>query len=64
MENKEQITLTDDNFATMMQHQEEDKAQKSMEKEQQAMTSTPTVKDLLIIQRVLSLNHFVQSSIT
>ena len=34
-----------------------------MEKEQRAMTSTPTEKALLLAQRVLSLHHFLQSSI-
>ena len=48
---------------TMMQHQEEDEAHKSMEKEQRAMTSTPTGEALVLVQRVLSLHHFIQSSI-
>ena len=47
----------------MMQQQEEDKEEKSMEKEQRAMSSTPTGKALLLIQRALSLHHFLQSSI-
>ena len=34
-----------------------------MEKEQQAMSSTPTGKALLLVQCVLSLHHFIQSSI-
>ena len=50
-------------FATMMQHQDEDKAQKSMDKEQRSMKSTPTGKALLLIQRVISLHHYIQSSI-
>ena len=50
-------------FATMIQQQEEEKVQKSMEKEQWAMSSTSTGKALLLIQCVLSLQHFLQSSI-
>ena len=34
-----------------------------MEKEQRAMTSTPTGKALLLVQCVLPLHHFLQSSI-
>ena len=63
LEKKEQMIIRDGEFATMMQHQEEDEAQKLMEKEQQAMTSTPTGKVFLLFQRVLSLKHFLQSSI-
>ena len=63
MENKEQVVMRDGYFSTMMQHQEEDKAQKSMEKEQRAMTSTPTGKALLLIHSVLFLHHFLQSYI-
>ena len=55
--------MRDGEFATMIQHQEEDKAQKLMEKEQRAITSTPTGKALLLIQSVLYLHHFLQSSI-
>ena len=55
--------MRDVGFATMVQQQEEGEAHKSMEKEQHAMTSTPTGKVLLLIQRVLSLQHFLQSSI-
>ena len=33
---------------------------KSMEKEQRSMSSTPTGKDLVLVQRVLSLHHFLQ----
>ena len=47
----------------MIQQPEEDEVQKSMEREQWAMSSTPTWKALLIIQRALSLHHFLQSSI-
>ena len=53
----------DGDFATMIQQQEEDEAQKFMEKEQRATTSTLTGKALLLVQRVLSLHHFLQSSI-
>ena len=45
--------MRDGGFATLMQQQEEDEAQISMEKEQRAMTSTRTGKDLLLIQPVL-----------
>ena len=55
--------MRDGEFATVMQQKEEDKAQKPMEKEQWAMSSMPTGKALLLIQRVLSLHHFLQSSI-
>ena len=50
--------MMDGNFATMMQHKEEDEAHKSTEKEQRAMTSTPTGKALLLVQRVIYLHHF------
>ena len=50
-------------FATIMQQQEEDKARKLMDKEQQAMTSIPTGKALLRVQSVLSFHHFIQSYI-
>ena len=63
MEKKEYMIMRDGDFATMMQQQEEDKAQKSTEKEKRAMTSMPTRKALLPVQRVLSLHHFLQSSI-
>ena len=46
-----------------MQQQEEDKVQKLVEKEQRAMASTPNGKDLLLVQLVLFLHHFIQSSI-
>ena len=55
--------MRDGEFVTMMQQQEEDKAQKLMEKEQWAMSSTPTGKALLVIQCVLSLHHYLLSSI-
>ena len=51
-------------FVTMMKHQEKDEEQKSMEKEQWAMSSTPTGEDLLLIQHVFYLHHLLQSSIT
>ena len=57
------MIMRDGKFATVMQQKEEDKAQKSTEKEQRAMTSTPTGKALLLIQCVLSLHRFLQSSI-
>ena len=63
MEKKENMIMRDGKFATMMQQQEEDEAQKLMEKEQRVMSSTPTGKALLLIQRVLYLHHFLQSSI-
>ena len=55
--------MRDGEFATLMQPQEEDEAQKLTEKEQQAMASTPTGKAFLIVQRALSLHHLFQSSI-
>ena len=51
------------NISAIIQQQEEDEAQKLVEKEQRAMTSTPIKRALLIVQRVLSLHHFLQSSI-
>ena len=63
MEKKEHMIMGDGEFATMVQHQEEDEAHKSMEKEQRATISTPTGKALLLLQRVLSLHHFLQYSI-
>ena len=50
-------------FPTMMQYQEEDEAHKSMEKEHRAMTSTSIRKDLFLVKRVLSLHHFLKSSV-
>ena len=49
-------------FAIMMQQTEEDEAQKSMEKEQRAMISTPTGKPLLLVHHVLFLHHSLQYS--
>ena len=48
---------------TMMQQQEEFKAHKFMDKEQQAIISIPIRRSLLLIQPVLSLRHFLQSYI-
>ena len=53
LEKKENVIMRDGEFATMMQQQEEDETQKSMEKEQWDMSSTQTGKALLIIHRVL-----------
>ena len=50
-------------LATMMQQQEEDKVHKSMDKEQRAMKSTLTSRDLILVQCVLYLHHFLQSSV-
>ena len=55
--------MRDGKFATVMQQQEEDEAQKSMEKEQQAMTPTLIGEALIPVQCVLSLHHFLWSSI-
>ena len=55
--------MSDGEFATMMQQQDEDEVQKSMEKEYRAMSSTPRGKALLLVQRVLYLHHFIKSSI-
>ena len=52
LEKKDDMIMREGEFATMMQQQEEDEAQKSMEKERRAMSSTPTGKALLLIQRV------------
>ena len=57
------MIIKDGKFATMMQQKEEDEAQKWIEKEQRSMTSMTTGKYLLIVQRVLSLHHFLQYSI-
>ena len=57
------MIMRDVELATTMQQKEEDGAQKSMEKEQKVMKSTPTKKDLLLVQRVLYLYHPLQSSI-
>ena len=55
--------MRDGEFATIMQYQEEDKAQKLIDKEQRATTSMPTGKDLIIVQDVLFLHYFLLSSI-
>ena len=47
-----------------MEQQEEDEAHKSTEKEQQVITSTLTGKALIFFRRFLSLNQFIQSSIS
>ena len=60
---KEQMIMRDGEFATMMQPQEEDEAQKLTEKEQRAMASIPKGKALLLVQHALFLHHFLQSSI-
>ena len=52
--------MRDGELATIIQQQEEDEARNSMEKEQWDMTSTLTGKALLLVQRVLSLHHFLQ----
>ena len=53
LEKKVHMIMRDGKFATMMQYQEEDEAQKSMEKEQRVMKSTPTGKALIIFKRAL-----------
>ena len=53
------MIMRDGKLATMIQQQEEEKAQKLMDKEQWAVTSTLTGKALLLIQNVLSLYHFL-----
>ena len=63
LEKKEHMIIRDGKLATIMQQQEEDEAQKLMDKEQRAMISTPTRRALLLVQRVLSLHHFLQSSV-
>ena len=63
LEKKEQMIMRDGEFPTMMKYQDEYEALKSMEEEQRAMTSTPEGKALVLVQHVLSLNHFLQSSI-
>ena len=55
--------MRDGEFATVMQQQEENKDQKLTEKEQWAMSSMPKGEALVLVQRVLSLHHFLQSSI-
>ena len=61
LDKKEHMIMKYGKFATMIQHQEEDYAQKLMEKEQQAMSSTPTGKDQILVHRVFSLHHFLHS---
>ena len=63
MEDKEHMITRDGELTNIIQQQEEDEAQKLVEKEQQAMESTPTSRDLIIVQSVLSLHHFIQFSI-
>ena len=63
MDKKGNMIMRDGDFSTMMQQQEEDEAQKSTEKEQWAMSSTPTGEALILIQCVLYLHHLLQSSI-
>ena len=46
----------------MLQQQEEDKAQKSMDKKQRDMLSTSTRRDLLLVECVLSLHNLLQYS--
>ena len=60
LENKEQTIMRDGHFATMIQHQEEDQSQKLMDKKQRAVSSTPTGKALVLVQRVLYFHHFLQ----
>ena len=51
--------MMDGNFSAMIQHHEEDKAQKNrMEKEQRSMLSTPTGKALVLVRSFLSLQQF------
>ena len=59
LEKKEQMIMRDGHFATMIQHQEEDQLQKLMEKKQWAVSSTPTGKALVLVQRVLYFHHFL-----
>ena len=63
MEKKKNMIMRNGNFSTMIQQKEEEKVQISMEKEQQANPSTPTGEFLVLVQRVLYLHHFLQSSI-
>ena len=53
MEEKEQIIMRDGEIATMIQQQEEDEAKKYMDKEQRALTSTPTRRALVLVQHIL-----------
>ena len=63
LEQKKQMTMRDGQLTAIMQHQEEDKAQKSIEKKQRPTTSTLVGKDLLLVQPVLYLHLFLQSPI-
>ena len=47
LDKKENMIMRDGEFVTMIQQQEEEKVNKSMEKEQKAMSSTSTGKYLL-----------------
>ena len=60
MEDKEHMITRYGELTKIIQQQEEDEAQKLVEKEQQAMESTPTSRDLIIVQSVLSLHHFLR----
>ena len=51
-------------FDILIQQKEEDKEQRSTEEEHRAMPSIPKGKALLLIQRILSLHHFLLSSIS
>ena len=57
------MIMRDDELAAMMRQQDEEESQKLTEKEQRAMTSIPTSRDLLLVHRGLSLDHFLQTSI-
>ena len=52
------MIMRDSDLTTMIQQQEEEKARKLMEKEQRAMTSTPTGQALLLVKRVLYLHYY------
>ena len=49
LEEKEKMIMRDGELATIMQQKEEDEAHQSMEKEQQAMASTPTGEGFLLV---------------
>ena len=57
------MIMRDDELAAMMRQQDEEESQKLTEKEQRDMSLTPKVKNLVLVQRVLSLQHFLQSYI-
>ena len=63
MEKKEHMIMRDGEFSTMIQHQEEDEVHKLMEKEQRSMTTMTTGKTFLLVHHLLSLHHFLKSSI-